>query len=100
MDAGLETIHHIASTVKCTERDRYVWESRYFEDKSPTVLSKELNMRRSNVDNIYLRMNKKFQEAAKEWYENRNGEKVHVTKSNKKKKSAYATETQYCHQRI
>ena len=97
---ALETIHHIASTVKCTERDRYVWESRYFEDKSPTVLSKELNMRRSNVDNIYLRMNKKFQEAAKEWYENRNGEKVHVTKSNKKKKSAYATETQYCHQRI
>lgn len=97
---ALETIHHIASTVKCTERDRYVWESRYFEDKSPIVLSKELNMRRSNVDNIYLRMNKKFQETAKEWYEHRNGEKVHVTTSNKKKKSAYATETQYSHQRI
>lgn len=97
---AMETIHHIASTVECTERDRYVWESRYFEDKSPIALSKELNMRRSNVDNIYLRMNKKFQEAVKEWYEHRNQEKIHVTKSNKKKKSAYATETQYRHQRI
>jgi len=88
---AMEAIHHIAATVECTERDRYVWESRYFEDKSPVVLSKELKMKRSNVDNIYLRMNKKFQKAAKQWYENRNGEKVHVTQSNKKKKSAYAT---------
>lgn len=87
---SMEAIHHIAATVECTERDRYVWESRYFEDKSPLVLSKELKMKRSNVDNIYLRMNKKFQKAAKQWYEHRNGEKVHVTQSNKKKKSAYA----------
>jgi len=88
---AMEAIHHIAATVECTERDRYVWESRYFEDKSPLMLSKELKMKRSNVDNIYLRMNKKFQKGAKQWYENRNGEKVHVTQSNKKKKSAYAT---------
>ena len=32
------------------------------------VLAKELGMKRTNVDNIYSRVNKEFKKAAKEWY--------------------------------
>lgn len=80
-DKALETIHKIEKTVEFSDRERYVWKSRFYENKSPVKLSEEMNIRRSNVDNIYLRAKKKFYKAAKEWYKKENGEKVHIIQS-------------------
>ena len=44
------------------------WECRFYENESPEKLAKELGMKRTNVDNIYSRVNKEFKKAAKEWY--------------------------------
>ena len=67
-DKALQTLHFIAGKVVCSKRDRYIWECRYFENKSPEKLAKELGMKRTNVDNIYSRVNKEFKKAAKDWY--------------------------------
>lgn len=67
-EKALQTLHSIAENVTCSKRDRYIWECRFYEDKSPEKLANELGMKRTNVDNIYSRVNKEFKKAAKEWY--------------------------------
>lgn len=67
-DKALEALHFIAGKMECSKRDRYIWECRFYENESPEKLAKELGMKRTNVDNIYSRVNKEFKKAAKEWY--------------------------------
>lgn len=67
-DKALQTLRSIAEKVECSKRDRYIWECRFYENESPEKLANELGMKRTNVDNIYSRVNKEFKKAAKEWY--------------------------------
>lgn len=67
-DKALQTLHLIAEKVKCSERDRYIWECRFYDNESPEKLAKEFGMTRKNVDHIYSKVNKEFKKAAKEWY--------------------------------
>lgn len=78
-ERALETLHEISDAMKWSDNDRYVWQHRFFENRLPAEVANELQMRRSNVDNIYLRCHRKFNAAAQAWYEKRNNCKVHRT---------------------
>lgn len=78
-ERALETLHEISDAMKWSDNDRYVWQHRFFGNRSPAEVANDLQMRRSNVDNIYLRCHRKFNAAAQAWYEKRNNCKVHRT---------------------
>ena len=82
---ALQTILDIASHMNCSERDRYLWKSRFIDNKSPATVAKELNLQKSNVNRIFSKINRVFRKEAQRWYEKRNQEKIHQLKEVKKR---------------
>lgn len=82
---ALQTILDIASHMNCSERDRYLWKSRFIDNKSPASVAKELNLQKSNVNRIFSKMNRIFKEEARKWYEKKNQVKIHQLKEVKKR---------------
>lgn len=83
-EKALEVLHEISDAMTWSDNDRYVWQHRFFENQSPVEVANDLRMRRSNVDNIFLRCRRKFNAAAQAWYEKRNNCKVHRTRKHPK----------------
>lgn len=82
---ALQTILDIASHMNCSERDRYLWKSRFIDNKSPASVAKELNLQKSNVNRIFSKMNRIFKEEARKWYEKKNQVKIHQLKEVRKR---------------
>lgn len=59
-----------AAKLHWSEQDRYIWHSRFIEDKPPVLLALELGRSRAWLDNRYSRLNKAFQKAIKQWWRN------------------------------
>lgn len=83
-EKALDVLHEISDAMTWSDNDRYVWQHRFFENQSPVEVANDLRMRRSNVDNIFLRCRRKFNAAAQAWYEKRNNCKVHRTQKQPK----------------
>lgn len=70
-----ENLKHIS------ERDRIIWKLRFIEEKTGNEVAEELGIPRLSVDQSVLRVRKKFNAAAKAWYEHLTGTKIHETTS-------------------
>lgn len=77
MNTLSENLKHIS------DRDRIIWKLRFIEEKTGNEVAEELGIPRLSVDQSVLRVRKKFNAAAKAWYENITGTKIHETTSNR-----------------
>ncbi len=58
--------------MKCgmTDEQYDVWKARYIDNESPKSIAERLNMRRSNIDNLYSRGNMVLKEYIRNWLKN------------------------------
>lgn len=65
----VEFLYSIPDLLKWTEEERIVWTLRFIEDTAPVEVAERVGRKRSWVDTKYSRLNARFNEAIKKWWQ-------------------------------
>lgn len=64
----VEFLYDFTAKLNWREEDRYIWRQRFVENAAPVELAKEIGRSRGWLDTRFSRLNKKFDNAIKEWW--------------------------------
>lgn len=65
----VEFLYDFAEKMEWSDRDRYIWCRRFIVNADPEGLADEVGRSRAWLDTRYSRLNVKFKEAAKKWWQ-------------------------------